>query len=69
MRYERASVGLVGFHLAGIPSWAVSSCFSIGRHQPLERLIEILRSRLFSYSTNRAYCSVVRTLIILLRSL
>ncbi|KAE8148557.1 hypothetical protein BDV25DRAFT_158025 [Aspergillus avenaceus] len=41
---ERGSSGIVGFYFAGIPSWALSTCLSICRHHPLERVIVAMQS-------------------------
>ncbi|KAL4906514.1 hypothetical protein BDW74DRAFT_176833 [Aspergillus multicolor] len=41
---ERASLGALGFYFAGIPAWALSTCLSICRHHPLERLISIIQN-------------------------
>ncbi|KAL4808998.1 hypothetical protein BDV18DRAFT_157936 [Aspergillus unguis] len=42
--YERASLGVVGFYFAGIPAWAMSTCLSICRNHPLERLISSIQN-------------------------
>ncbi|KAL3468349.1 hypothetical protein BJX64DRAFT_245650 [Aspergillus heterothallicus] len=44
MSHERASLGALGFYFAGVPAWAVSTCLSICRHHPLERLISIIQN-------------------------
>ncbi|KAL4978024.1 hypothetical protein BDW66DRAFT_130797 [Aspergillus desertorum] len=41
---ERASLGAFGFYFAGIPAWAMSTCLSICRHHPLERLISTIQN-------------------------
>ncbi|KAL4985346.1 hypothetical protein BDW68DRAFT_179787 [Aspergillus falconensis] len=41
---ERASLGALGFYFAGIPAWAMSTCLSICRHHPLERLISTIQN-------------------------
>ncbi|KAL6236086.1 hypothetical protein BDW75DRAFT_239565 [Aspergillus navahoensis] len=41
---ERASLGTLGFYFAGIPAWAMSTCLSICRHHPLERLISTIQN-------------------------
>ncbi|KAL4819157.1 hypothetical protein BDW67DRAFT_155358 [Aspergillus spinulosporus] len=41
---ERASLGTLGFYFAGIPAWAMSTCLSICRHHPLERLISTFQN-------------------------
>ncbi|KAI9367904.1 hypothetical protein BJX61DRAFT_262518 [Aspergillus egyptiacus] len=43
--YERASIGAIGFYFGGIPAWAASTCISICRHHPLERLISAIQNR------------------------
>ncbi|RAL05846.1 uncharacterized protein BO80DRAFT_397087 [Aspergillus ibericus CBS 121593] len=45
VRLERPAYGLMGFYFAGIPAWAVSTCISFCRHQPLERLIAFLQNQ------------------------
>ncbi|KAL4755284.1 hypothetical protein BDW72DRAFT_189485 [Aspergillus terricola var. indicus] len=41
---ERASLGTLGFYFAGIPAWAMSTCLSICRHHPLERLVSTFQN-------------------------
>ncbi|KAL3437632.1 hypothetical protein BDV09DRAFT_161608 [Aspergillus tetrazonus] len=41
---ERAALGTLGFYFAGIPAWAMSTCLSICRHHPLERLISTFQN-------------------------
>ncbi|PLB54472.1 hypothetical protein P170DRAFT_397986 [Aspergillus steynii IBT 23096] len=43
--YERAFLGVPRFYFAGIPAWAMSTCLSICRHHPLERLISLVQSQ------------------------
>lgn len=38
IRSERGSTGILGFYLAGIPAWAVSSGLAIARENPLKHL-------------------------------
>ncbi|RLM01026.1 hypothetical protein CFD26_108654 [Aspergillus turcosus] len=42
---ERSYMGIMGFYFSGIPAWAVSTCLSICRHHPLERLVASLQSK------------------------
>ncbi|KAL3481658.1 hypothetical protein BJX99DRAFT_150835 [Aspergillus californicus] len=42
--HERVSIGALGFYFAGIPAWAISTCLSICRHHPLERLIATIQN-------------------------
>ncbi|KAL3450668.1 hypothetical protein BJX65DRAFT_269832 [Aspergillus insuetus] len=44
MSHERASLGAFGFYFAGVPAWAISTCLSICRHHPLERLISTIQN-------------------------
>ncbi|KAL2867951.1 uncharacterized protein BJX67DRAFT_71663 [Aspergillus lucknowensis] len=44
MSHERASLGALGFYFAGVPAWAISTCLSICRHHPLERLIATIQN-------------------------
>ncbi|KAL4944909.1 hypothetical protein BDV06DRAFT_186099 [Aspergillus oleicola] len=44
INYECASFGILGFYFAGIPAWAMSTCLSICRHHPLERLISTIQT-------------------------
>ncbi|KAL4949327.1 hypothetical protein BDW69DRAFT_174678 [Aspergillus filifer] len=44
INYECASFGILGFYFAGIPAWAMSTCLSICRHHPLERLISAIQN-------------------------
>ncbi|KAL4798914.1 hypothetical protein BDV19DRAFT_402188 [Aspergillus venezuelensis] len=44
VNYECASFGTLGFYFAGIPAWAMSTCLSICRHHPLERLISAIQN-------------------------
>ncbi|KAJ0419961.1 hypothetical protein BJY00DRAFT_284985 [Aspergillus carlsbadensis] len=44
MSHERASLGTFGFYFAGVPAWAISTCLSICRHHPLERLISTIQN-------------------------
>lgn len=61
MAFERNYFGVLGFYFSGIPIWAVSTCLSICRHHPLERLISFLQSRLLSPSSDGLYSMVVRS--------
>lgn len=38
IRSERGATGVLGFYLAGIPAWAVSSGLAIIRDNPLKRV-------------------------------
>jgi hypothetical protein len=38
IRSERGATGVLGFYLAGIPAWAVSSGLAIIRDNPLKRI-------------------------------
>ncbi|KAL4890907.1 hypothetical protein BDV59DRAFT_183364 [Aspergillus ambiguus] len=62
---ERMSYGTLGFYFAGIPAWAMSTCLSIIRHQPLERLISSIQNR---FSNNDMLSKVVRASFTLLHS-
>ncbi|CEL02691.1 hypothetical protein ASPCAL03856 [Aspergillus calidoustus] len=44
MSHERASLGAFGFYFAGVPAWAISTCLSICRHHPLERLVSTVQN-------------------------
>ncbi|TQB72828.1 hypothetical protein MPDQ_006390 [Monascus purpureus] len=68
IRFECASVGLPGFYFAGIPAWAISSCLSICRHHPLERLMLILQSPLLRRSPNDEYTRIIRSIFSILHS-
>ncbi|PKY02147.1 hypothetical protein P168DRAFT_329117 [Aspergillus campestris IBT 28561] len=65
LRRERASVGIVGFYFAGIPSWAISTCLSICRHHPLERFISSLQNR---FPGDDIWSKMVRSSFTLLHS-
>ncbi|OJJ83761.1 uncharacterized protein ASPGLDRAFT_25966 [Aspergillus glaucus CBS 516.65] len=60
INYERDSIGVAGFYFAGIPAWTVSTCLSICRHHPLERLIVFLQSHLTQYSPNEFCTKIIR---------
>jgi len=60
MNYERDSIGVAGFYFAGIPTWTVSTCLSICRHHPLERLVVFLQSLLTQYSPNEFCTKIIR---------
>ncbi|ODM24294.1 hypothetical protein SI65_01998 [Aspergillus cristatus] len=60
INYERDSIGVAGFYFAGIPAWTVSTCLSICRHHPLERLIAFLQSHLTQYSPNEFCTKIIR---------
>ncbi|KAE8394587.1 hypothetical protein BDV23DRAFT_196121 [Aspergillus alliaceus] len=63
--HERASFGILGFYFAGIPAWALSTCLSICRHHPLERLISSLQNR---FPDNDALSKLVRASFTVLHS-
>ncbi|KNG84125.1 hypothetical protein ANOM_007170 [Aspergillus nomiae NRRL 13137] len=63
--HERASYGILGFYFAGIPAWALSTCLSICRHHPLERLISSLQSR---FPDNDVLSKLVRSSFTILHS-
>ncbi|KAL2833438.1 hypothetical protein BDW59DRAFT_138658 [Aspergillus cavernicola] len=63
--HERASIGALGFYFAGIPAWAVSTCLSICRHHPLERLIAAIQNR---FPNNDTTSKVVRASFTILHS-
>lgn len=57
---ERGSMGMMGFYMAGTPAWTVSTCLSICRHHPLERLMSYLQSCVMKYCPNGLCSSIVR---------
>ena len=63
--HERASYGILGFYFAGIPAWALSTCLSICRHHPLERLISSLQER---FPGNDVLSKLVRSSFTILHS-
>ncbi|KAE8412488.1 hypothetical protein BDV36DRAFT_271484 [Aspergillus pseudocaelatus] len=63
--HERASYGILGFYFAGIPAWALSTCLSICRHHPLERLISSLQDR---FPGNDVLSKLVRSSFTILHS-
>ncbi|KAF7175738.1 hypothetical protein CNMCM7691_009745 [Aspergillus felis] len=71
---ERSSMGIMGFHFSGIPAWAVSTCLSICRHHPLDRIVASLQnkhlnddpwSRLVRASLNVFHSAARGTLLVL----
>ncbi|GFG23914.1 hypothetical protein IFM61606_03808 [Aspergillus udagawae] len=71
---ERSSLGVMGFYFSGIPAWAVSTCLSICRHQPLDRIVASLQnkhlnddpwSRLVRASLNIFHSAARGTLLVL----
>ncbi|KAL5362345.1 hypothetical protein BJX96DRAFT_153781 [Aspergillus floccosus] len=62
---ERISYGTLGFYFAGIPAWAMSTCLSIIRHQPLERLISSIQNR---FPSNDILSKTIRASFTLLHS-
>lgn len=62
---ERMSYGTLGFYFAGIPAWAMSTCLSIVRHQPLERLISSIQNR---FPGNDVLSKTIRASFTLLHS-
>ncbi|KAL2809932.1 hypothetical protein BJX63DRAFT_331828 [Aspergillus granulosus] len=65
MSQERASLGTFGFYFAGVPAWAVSTCLSICRHHPLERLISTIQNY---FPNNDAGSKLVRASFTLLHT-
>ncbi|KAK1143118.1 hypothetical protein N8T08_007002 [Aspergillus melleus] len=65
MGHERAFLGIHGFYFAGIPAWAMSTCLSISRHHPLERLISLIQSR---FPDDDALSKIVRASFNILHS-
>ncbi|KAE8321711.1 hypothetical protein BDV39DRAFT_210487 [Aspergillus sergii] len=63
--HERASYGILGFYFAGIPAWALSTCLSICRHHPLERLISSLQGR---FPDNDVLSKLARSSLTILHS-
>ncbi|KAL4921280.1 hypothetical protein BDW62DRAFT_208609 [Aspergillus aurantiobrunneus] len=63
--YERASLGLFGFYFAGIPAWAMSTCISICRHHPLERLVSTIQNY---FPNNNTASKLVRASFTILHS-
>ncbi|KAF4216750.1 hypothetical protein CNMCM8980_007256 [Aspergillus fumigatiaffinis] len=71
---ERSSMGIMGFYFSGIPAWAVSTCLSICRHHPLDRIVASLQnkhlgddpwSRLVRASLNIFHSAARGTLLVL----
>ncbi|KAF4160864.1 hypothetical protein CNMCM6069_006772 [Aspergillus lentulus] len=71
---ERSSMGIMGFYFSGIPAWAVSTCLSICRHHPLDRIVASLQnehlgddpwSRLVRASLNIIHSAARGTLLVL----
>lgn len=60
VNFERDSIGVAGFYFAGIPAWTVSTCLSICRHHPLERLVVFLQSRVAQYCPNEVCAKIMR---------
>ncbi|KAL4878510.1 hypothetical protein BJY04DRAFT_221014 [Aspergillus karnatakaensis] len=63
--HERASHGIYGFYFAGVPAWAMSTCISICRHHPLERLIATIQNY---FPNNDVASKVVRASFTILHS-
>ncbi|OJJ44679.1 hypothetical protein ASPZODRAFT_144638 [Penicilliopsis zonata CBS 506.65] len=61
IRYERTAVGVLGFHFAGIPAWAMSSCLSICRHHPLDKLIVTTQDQLLRHITNEFFSRIIKS--------
>ncbi|KAH2548535.1 hypothetical protein KXW97_009326 [Aspergillus fumigatus] len=71
---ERSSMGIMEFYFSGIPAWAVSTCLSICRHHPLDRIVASLQnkhlgddpcSRLVRASLNIFHSAARGTLLVL----
>jgi hypothetical protein len=52
IRSERGATGVVGFYLAGIPAWAVSSGLAIARDNPLKRVFITARDYFVNITGN-----------------
>ncbi|OJJ41100.1 hypothetical protein ASPWEDRAFT_245001 [Aspergillus wentii DTO 134E9] len=66
--FERSSVGILGFYFAGIPTWAVSTCLSICRHHPLERLVCFLQNQLVDPSSDSLYSRIMQSFLFMFHS-